>query len=74
MTIRSVSRGRNFSNKMRNAFRLVERLDVDDTARKAPATLRPARGCAFTHPACRTKEIDDLYAQFRISEALMATL
>ncbi|HNI03610.1 MAG TPA: valine--tRNA ligase [Flavobacteriales bacterium] len=63
--------GRNFSNKIWNAFRLVKGWSIDDRAQSASNTS----ACAWMRSRIEraTKEIDDLYAQFRISEALMAT-
>ena len=63
--------GRNFSNKIWNAFRLVKGWTIDD--RSQPANN--AAACAWMRSRVEraTKEIDDLFAQFRISEALMAT-
>ncbi len=63
--------GRNFSNKIWNAFRLVKGFTVNDDQQSAAN----AAACAWMHSrvARATSEIDALYAQFRISEALMAT-
>jgi valyl-tRNA synthetase len=63
--------GRNFGNKIWNAFRLVQGwTGVDkpqpDHAAAAVAWMR-------SRIANGTREIDALYEQFRISEALMAT-
>ncbi|MBS1581818.1 MAG: valine--tRNA ligase [Bacteroidetes bacterium] len=63
--------GRNFSNKVWNAFRLLQGWAVAD----APQPDSSAAACAWMRSriARATAEIDGLYAQFRISEALMAT-
>lgn len=63
--------GRNFSNKIWNAFRLVQGFTINDDKQSAAN----AAACAWMHSrvARATSEIDALYAQFRISEALMAT-
>lgn len=63
--------GRNFSNKIWNAFRLLQGWAVAD----GPQPDSSAAACAWMRSriARATAEIDGLYAQFRISEALMAT-
>ncbi len=63
--------GRNFSNKIWNAFRLVQGFTVTDSPQ--PASSEAA--CAWMRSRIfrATTEIDGLYGQFRISEALMAT-
>ncbi len=63
--------GRNFSNKIWNAFRLLKGWTVDDRT-QSPGN---AIACAWMRSriARATQEIDELYAQFRISEALMST-
>jgi valyl-tRNA synthetase len=63
--------GRNFSNKIWNAFRLVKGWQVDD--RPQPASSTAAVAWIQSRVLRATTEIDALYAQFRISEALMAT-
>jgi valyl-tRNA synthetase len=63
--------GRNFSNKIWNAFRLVKGWSVDD--RPQPASSAAAVAWMQSRVARSTNEIDQLFAQFRISEALMAT-
>lgn len=63
--------GRNFSNKIWNAFRLVKGWSVDDRAQ--PASSAAAVAWLQSRVARTTAEIDALFAQFRISEALMAT-
>lgn len=63
--------GRNFSNKIWNAFRLVQGFTINEE----PQSAGNAAACAWmqSRVSRATKEIDALYAQFRISEALMAT-
>ena len=63
--------GRNFSNKIWNAFRLVKGWSVDD--REQPASSAIAVEWLQSRVQRATAEIDELFAQFRISEALMAT-
>ena len=63
--------GRNFSNKIWNAFRLVKGWKIEDKAQ--PASSEAAVAWIQSRVQCATTEIDSLYAQFRISEALMAT-
>ena len=63
--------GRNFSNKIWNAFRLVQGWSVDD--REQPESSSAAVAWLQSRVARSTAEIDALFAQFRISEALMAT-
>ena len=63
--------GRNFSNKIWNAFRLVKGWSVDD--RPQPASSAAAVAWMQSRVSRGTTEIDQLFAQFRISEALMAT-
>lgn len=63
--------GRNFSNKIWNAFRLVQGFTVSDIPQ--PASSEAACAWMRSRISRATAEIDGLYAQFRISEALMAT-
>jgi valyl-tRNA synthetase len=63
--------GRNFSNKVWNAFRLVKGWTVAD--RDQPPANAAAVAWMRSRVARTTAELDGLYAQFRISEALMAT-
>ena len=59
--------GRNFNNKIWNAFRLVKGWKVDDS--------KPANNIATRWFAAKLKEanaeLDDLFSKYRISEALM---
>ncbi len=62
--------GRNFANKIWNAFRLVQGLSVSDGIEQ-PEEARLAIewfGARLRHTAA---EIDDLYKKYRLSEALM---
>lgn len=63
--------GRNFSNKIWNAFRLVKGWSVD--GRPQPASSAAAVAWMQSRVQRGAAEIDALFAQFRISEALMAT-
>ncbi len=63
--------GRNFGNKIWNAFRLVKGWNVDD--RQQPPSNAAAVAWMQSRVQRATTEIDALFAQFRISEALMAT-
>lgn len=63
--------GRNFGNKIWNAFRLVKGWNVDD--REQPASNAAAVAWMQSRVQRATSEIDGLFTQFRISEALMAT-
>lgn len=62
--------GRNFNNKIWNAFRLVKGWDVADGEQPNAAKL----ATAWFEAKLRTtnQEIEDLFAKYRISEALMA--
>lgn len=62
--------GRNFCNKIWNAFRLVQGWQVDDNAAQ-PETARLAVEW-FDAKLCQSAaEIADLYSKYRLSEALM---
>ncbi len=63
--------GRNFSNKIWNAFRLVKGFSIEEREPDPPAQAAVAWIQSRVKRA--TTEIDALYDQFRISEALMAT-
>jgi valyl-tRNA synthetase len=63
--------GRNFGNKIWNAFRLVKTWEVAGT--EQPASAAAAVAWMRSRVARSTAEIDGLFDQFRISEALMAT-
>ncbi len=64
--------GRNFSNKIWNALRLVNMWEVDETL-KQPETSRIAVEWYDARLNETLKEIDDLFTKYRISDALMAT-
>ncbi|MDE6099475.1 MAG: class I tRNA ligase family protein, partial [Paramuribaculum sp.] len=61
--------GRNFSNKIWNAFRLVMGWDVSETAIQ-PDSAKFAISWMQSKLSCAVAEINDLMAKFRISEAL----
>ena len=63
--------GRNFCNKIWNAFRLVKGWEVDRNA-EAPESSRLAVEWFDAILAKTIAEVDDLMGKFRISEALMA--
>ncbi|MBN8695762.1 MAG: valine--tRNA ligase [Bacteroidetes bacterium] len=63
--------GRNFSNKVWNAFRLVQGFEVADTP---PSNNNKASVEWFENKFNeQVAEINDLYSKYRMSEALMAT-
>ena len=62
--------GRNFNNKIWNAFRLVKGWEVDDTIEQ-PETAKIAIEW-FDNVVSKTiEEMDDLFSKYRLSEALM---
>ena len=63
--------GRNFSNKIWNAFRLVDGWEVAD--HEQPEVAKRAIAWMGSRLSQAITEIDDLYDKFKISEALMAT-
>ncbi len=63
--------GRNFCNKIWNAFRLVKGWEVSDTASQ-PESSRQAIEWFGARLSETAAEITDLFSKFRISEALMA--
>lgn len=63
--------GRNFSNKIWNAFRLTAGWEVADVAQ--PEAARAAIEWMEARLNQAISELDDLYAKFKISEALMLT-
>ncbi|MGY6559807.1 MAG: valine--tRNA ligase [Nitritalea sp.] len=65
-----VEQGRNFANKIWNAFRLVKGWEVRETAE----VQTPAAGIWFENRfQAALAEIEDHFEKFRISDALMAT-
>ena len=62
--------GRNFCNKIWNAYRLVEGWEVSD-AIEQPLAAKAAIRWFEAKLAEATAEMDDLFSKFRISEALM---
>lgn len=63
--------GRNFSNKIWNAFRLVNGWESEDKAQ--PESAKTAIEWMRSQFATKLAEIDHNYDQFRISEVLMTT-
>jgi len=63
--------GRNFNNKIWNAFRLIKGWEVSETTEQ-PESARIAIDW-FGHVLNKTvAEVDDLFGKYRLSEALMA--
>lgn len=62
--------GRNFNNKIWNAFRLIKGWDVSDT--EQPAANKIAVEWFEAKLKITNDEINDLFKKYRISEALMA--
>jgi len=62
--------GRNFANKIWNAFRLVKSWQVDPEA-KAPQASEMAIIWCFERLKLGVREIEEAFNQYRISEALM---
>ncbi len=63
--------GRNFANKIWNAFRLIKGWEVTDQAQ--PETNKIAGEWFSSRFNESLKEIDDHYAKYRMSDALMST-
>lgn len=63
--------GRNFCNKIWNAFRLVKGWEVDPAAEQ-PRAATEAIEWFDSKLSATIAELDDLFSKFRISEALMA--
>lgn len=61
--------GRNFSNKIWNAFRLVQGWTVEDKV--MPEVNREAINWFESQLSATVAEVDDLMAKYRLSEALM---
>ena len=64
------AQGRNFNNKIWNAFRLVKGWQVADTAQPEAAAIATAWFEAKLKAV--NEELQDLFSKYRISEALMA--
>ena len=66
--------GRNFNNKIWNAFRLVKGWQVADSPACGCATATNKTAIAWFEAKLRqtNAEVDDLFKKYRISEALMA--
>lgn len=65
-----VEQGRNFCNKIWNAFRLVKGWEVAD--KPQPDSARIATGWFKSQLDSTLAEVSDLFGKFRLSEALMA--
>ncbi len=63
--------GRNFCNKIWNAFRLVTGWEVDDKVER-PAVAVEAERWFRARLAATAAEIDEQFAKFRLNEALMS--
>ncbi|MDA8535580.1 valine--tRNA ligase [Flavobacteriales bacterium] len=63
--------GRNFSNKIWNAFRLIKGWEVTDV--KQPESAKQAIDWFENKISKTITEIDESYSKYRISEALMGT-
>lgn len=63
--------GRNFNNKIWNAFRLVKGWEVNDTIEQ-PESAKLAINWFENILAKTTAELDDSFSKYRLSEALMA--
>ncbi len=63
--------GRNFSNKIWNAFRLIKGWEVSDC--KQPESSKKAINWFESKLSKTINEIDESYSKYRISEALMGT-
>jgi len=62
--------GRNFNNKIWNAFRLVKGWEVNDTTEQ-PETAKIAINWFGNVLSKTVVELDDLFSKYRLSEALM---
>jgi valyl-tRNA synthetase len=63
--------GRNFCNKIWNAFRLVKGWEVNENAQ--PTAVAKEADAWFSAKLAQTvAEVEDLFSKFRLSEALMA--
>ncbi len=63
--------GRNFGNKIWNAFRLVQNWEVDETIEQPESAIKSIEW--FRHRLnSEIENINDLYEKFRLSDALMA--
>ena len=64
--------GRNFANKIWNAFRLVQGWEVDE-AKAPPEAAATAVAWMESRSQQAMEELDTAFASFRLSEALMTT-
>jgi valyl-tRNA synthetase len=67
-----VEQGRNFCNKIWNAYRLIQGWQVDETLAQ-PADNQVAIAWFGSRISQAITEVNDLYDKFRMSEALMTT-
>ena len=67
-----VEQGRNFCNKIWNAYRLIQGWQVDETLAQ-PADNKVAIAWFSSRISQAITEVNDLYDKFRMSEALMTT-
>jgi valyl-tRNA synthetase len=67
-----IEQGRNFANKVWNAFRLVSMWEVDENIAANESQLLAEKWFDNRFNSA-LQEIDRLYSEFRISDALMAT-
>jgi valyl-tRNA synthetase len=67
-----IEQGRNFANKVWNAYRLVSMWEVDEQASPNDSQLLAEQWFDNRFNSA-LQEIDRLYSEFRISDALMAT-
>lgn len=67
---RLCEQGRNFANKIWNAFRLIQGWEVDDNA-EMPETSKVAIEWFESRLSAAIDEINDLFEKFRLNEALM---
>ena len=68
---RLCEQGRNFCNKIWNAFRLLQGWEIDDNA-PVPTVNRMAVEWFDNRLSATVAEINDLFGKFRLNEALMA--
>ncbi len=63
--------GRNFCNKIWNAFRLIKGWDIDDSSKGISVGLNAPELVWFERLLTdATKQIEDLYAKYRLSDAI----
>jgi valyl-tRNA synthetase len=67
-----IEQGRNFNNKIWNAFRLVEGWEVSETATQNPASAKAVQWFQSKFNKVLAETLDH-YSKFRMSDALMST-